>query len=398
MEENYNLLPSIDVIKQYSVADLLEEVEDFESFEELTGKSKVFQTAIHICQLISINEKKFTTSEFVEYKDGTHSVFMLGNTHVTNGAVAILSLAASSGLFKNRLDEDVTIFEFKKILDSLEPRDNVDGKIGAYIRKFIERKMIEEYRKSGMLQVSQRLLDRFKKELKNDIFLFKDDKFSIKDESYCESVFNTPIYKQLKDEIREEKVYRDVIHSVPLWPGNPAVIKTEEIKRLLIDIVCIFKVVDFKLFFREFKYRAQDWMLTTPLSYNSEFGNDYEEGTLVLEELLSGDTLLEERERNLFLEKEAISLVNFFDNDELFLIQQKLQGNTIAEMGQLIGLGTSATGERLKKVLEKLGTKLEAGLSNLNTSSYSSEDYEIAEVMEAFSNEIKNRRITPEIV
>lgn len=399
MEENYNLLPSIDVIKQYSVAHLLEEVEDFESFEELTGKSKVFQTAIHICQLISINPKKFTTSEFVEYKDGTHSVFMLGNTHVTNGAVAILSLAASSGLFKNRVDEDVTIFEFKKILDLLEPRDNVDGKIGGYIRKFIERSMIMEYRKSGMVQVSTRLLTRFKKELRSEVFEFDNNKFSIKDNSYCEDIYKTPIYKKLKDEIREEKVYREVIHTVPLWPGNQAVISTQNIQQLLIDIVCIFNEVDFKLFFKEFKERAQDWMMNTPLSYDSNTGVDDDEGeNLVLQEILSGDNLLEESTRFIYLEQEAISIVKLFNNTELFLIQQLLLNRSIAQISPLLNLRSSATGERIIKVREKLGKILTQSLSNLNTSNYANEDYELTELLEVFNNELKNRRIVPEIV
>ena len=317
----------------------------------MSPESKVFQTTIHICQLISINTKKFTTDEYLEYKDNTHSPYMLGNTHVTNGAMAIFSIATSSGLFKNKLDNSVTIFEFKKILDVLELNDNVDGKIGGYIRKFIERSMIMEYRKSGMVQVSQRLLTRFKKELRSEVFEFDNNKFSIKDNSHCEDIYKTPIYKKLKDEIREEKVYRELIHTVPLWPGNQAVISTQNIQQLLIDIVCIFNEVDFKLFFKEFKDRVQDWMMNTPLSYNSNTGIDDDEGNnLVLQEILSGDNLLEESTRFIYLEQEAISIVKLFNETELFLIQQLLQNKSIAQISPLLNLGSSATGERIKKV------------------------------------------------
>ena len=128
--------------------------------------------------------------------------------------MAIFSIATSSGLFKNKLDNSVTIFEFKKILDVLELNDNVDGKIGGYIRKFIERSMIMEYRKSGMVQVSQRLLQGLK-ELRSEVFEFDNNKFSIKDNSYCEDIYKTPIYKKLKDEIREEKVYRELFTQYP---------------------------------------------------------------------------------------------------------------------------------------------------------------------------------------
>ena len=67
-ESLYIQLPSVDTIRQYNVSDLLEEIQNPKILEKMSPESKVFQTTIHICQLISINTKKFTTDEYLEYK------------------------------------------------------------------------------------------------------------------------------------------------------------------------------------------------------------------------------------------------------------------------------------------------------------------------------------------
>ena len=62
--------------------------------------------------------------------------------------------------------------------------------------------------------------------------------------------------------------------------------------------------------------------------------------------------MLEESTRFIYLEQEAISIVKLFNETELFLIQQLLQNKSIAQISPLLNLGSSATGERIKK-LEK---------------------------------------------
>src|SRR6056300_711461 len=91
--KNYTLLPGIENIKNYTVEELKTELSTLKEFTNMNSESKVFQTSLYICQLISINEKKFTTDEFLEYKNKESSNFMLGNIRVTNGAVAILTVA-----------------------------------------------------------------------------------------------------------------------------------------------------------------------------------------------------------------------------------------------------------------------------------------------------------------
>ena len=69
--------------------------------------------------------------------------------------MAILDVATTSGLFKITTEDNATIFEFKRVLDVLSPNDNVDGNIGMYLRKFIERALVKNFRKSGQVQVTE---------------------------------------------------------------------------------------------------------------------------------------------------------------------------------------------------------------------------------------------------
>ena len=100
-------------------------------------------------------------------------------------------------LLKN--DDGNTVYELKKILDSLEPNDTVGGKLGAYLRTFMERCLIKNFQKSSRSS-SDRLFTRFKEELKKGPFQVTNSfNYTIKEESYCEPFFTTDIYTQVKD-------------------------------------------------------------------------------------------------------------------------------------------------------------------------------------------------------
>ena len=70
---------------------------------------------------------------------------------------------------------------------------------------------------------------------------------------------------------------------------------------------------------------------------------------------------------------------------------------TIEETGRAIGLGKSATAERVKKIKDKLGKTLTNKLSNLNTTSTTGNDFEMSDLMLRLSDELNYLRITPEI-
>lgn len=395
IEGLYTVLPNVESITKYTVLELNDEINS-----QITSESKIFHTAVHICQLISINKKKFTTDEYIEYKDLSYSNYMLGNTHVTRGAMAILDVATTSGLFKITTEDNTTIFEFKRVLDVLSPNDNVDGNIGMYLRKFIERALVKNFRKSGQVQVTERLMERFKKSLEEEPFKGNKEFFSIEEKSYCEETYATSLYKSLKNEVREERIYRDIVYSIPLRPGNISVISTPNIRQLLIDVACIVDTVDFKILFLEFTKRIQDWLVNTPLSFDLNIGEEDSKNreNLKLQDMLPSNSPIEDSFRQVLIEDEAAAIIELFDQQELFLIKQLLENKTIEEIAPLVGTKKSATAEKIKKVKKKLGEILTESISNLNNSESIENIYEIDELMVAFSDELNYSRLRTENV
>ena len=162
-------LPGISEIKLYTVEDLVSEIETSDS-PNLNPSSMSFHTCLYICNLIS-KSPKFKTLEYSEYKELEPSKYYLGSTPVSKGALAIYSVACEAGLVLLKDNNGVTAFEFKKILDSLDSSDSVGGKIGAYLRRFIEESIVKKHQKSGQVQISERLFTRFKEELKTGPFI-----------------------------------------------------------------------------------------------------------------------------------------------------------------------------------------------------------------------------------
>ena len=396
VEKAYISLPSIETIKSYTVKELEEEMSILKVFTNINEESKIFHATLHICQLISINTKKFITNDFIEYKDKENSNFMIGNVPVTNGATAILTVATTAGLFPSKYDDAITAFEFKTILDSLDPSDKVSGKVGAYLRRFIERSLIKEFQKSAHVQASERLRVRFIDELKKEPFDYDGEFFTIVDNSFCEDIYETATYKRLKNEVREEKVYRDIINKIPLWYGHNAIMETKHIHQLLIDVVCTKENVNFKVLFVAVKERVKDWLLNTPLDLGAEIGND-EEGSASYQDILPEMNPLYSPTEELILENEVKNILKEFDETEKMILKLMFELKTIEETGRAIGLGKSATAERVKKIKDKLGKTLTNKLSNLNTTSTTGNDFEMSDLMLRLSDELNYLRITPEI-
>ena len=394
--KNYISLPGVETIKAYTVEELKTELSTLKEFTNMNSESKVFQTSLYICQLISINEKKFTTNEFLEYKNKESSNFMLGNIRVTNGAVAILTVATVAGLFPDKSKDDITSFEFKKILDSLDPSDKVSEKVGAYLRTYIERTLIKEFQKSGQVQATERLRVRFIEELRKDAFDYDGEFFTIVNNLYCEDVYKTDLYKKLENEVREEKVYRDIVNAMPLWYGHNQIMETKYIHQLLIDVVCTFENVNFKLFFVAVKERVKDWLVNNPLDLDAEVGNDGEK-TIKFHETLSEITPQYSAADELIIENEVKNILEEFDETEQLILKLTLEEKTIEEIGVVIGLQKSATAERVKKIKEKLAKTLTNRLSNLNTASATGNDFELEDLILRLKEELNYLRITPEI-
>ena len=95
-------LPDINTINSYTVKELKQELKNIkEEQKSLDSKSKIYHTILYICHLISINKKNFTSSQFSEYKETDNTPVMLGEVHVSTGAMAIYSVAINLDLNKS---------------------------------------------------------------------------------------------------------------------------------------------------------------------------------------------------------------------------------------------------------------------------------------------------------
>ena len=383
-----NTLPGINEIKLYTVKDLVSEIETLD-FSNLSPSSMSFHTCLYICDLIS-KSSKFKTREYAEYKELEPSVYYFDSTPVSKGALAIYSVASEAGLFLLQNNNGVTAFEFKKILDSLDSTDTVTGKIGAYLRRFIEESIVKNYQKSGQVQISERLFTRFREELKNGPFISSGLNFSIKEVSYCEPFYQTEIYTQVKNFQNPEDKYKKIVNNMPLWYGTNNVMETKAIKQLLIDVACSLEEVNLSSLFIVVKEKVKDWLVNSPLSieFNSDQSGDTQSN---LKNVLKSDNIFENKINYLIIEEESKRLLSKFSVEEIYFLKLKfLENKTFEEISLLIGKSTSTVGEKSKKLLAKLEKEIEKIiLQNEN-------DFDKEELVSTFMNEIEYTRLVPE--
>ncbi len=382
-------LPGIREIKLYTVQDLLLELEVSTS-TDLPISSKSFQTCIYICDLIS-KSVKFKAQQYSEFKELDPSGTFLGQTSVSNGAFAIYSVACESGLVLLKSDDGNTVFELKKILDSLDLDDTVGGKLGAYLRTFIERCLIKNFQKSGQVQVSDRLFTRFKEELKKGPFIATSAlNYKIKEEKHCEPFLTTDIYLQAKDFPNPEDKYRKIVNHMPLWFGTNNVMETKAIKQLLIDAVCSSGEVNLNELFLIVKEKVKDWLVNSPLSieYNSDTSGDSEYS---LKNTLKSDNFFDNNLNYLIIEEESKRLLSKFSEEEIYFLKLKfLENKTFEEISSLIDKSTSTVGEKSKKLIAKLEKEITIIIQQ-NENNFDKE-----ELVSTFINEIKYMRLVPE--
>ena len=382
-------LPGISQIKLYTVKDLVLELEENDS-TNLQRSSMSFQTCIYICDLIS-KSSNFKSQQYSEFKDLEPSGINLGGRSVSNGALTIYSVACESGLVLLENDDGNTVYELKKILDSLDPDDTVDKKLGAYLRKFIERCLIKNFQKSGQVQVSDRLYTRFKEELKKGPFIVTPTfSYKIKEEKFCEPFFNTDVYLQVKDFPNPEDKYRKIVNYVPLWFGTNNVMETKEIKQLLIDAVCSSGEVNLNDLFIVVKEKVKDWLVNSPLSieHNSDTSGDSDYS---LKNTLKSDNIFENNSNYFIIEDESKKLLNKFSEEEIYFLKLKfLEGKTFEEISSLIGKSTSTVGEKSKKLIAKLEKEINKIIQQ------NDKDFDKEELVGTFMNEIRYMRLIPE--
>ena len=360
----------------------------------LSPDSKFYQSAIYICQLISINKKEFTEQAFSDYKEGKPSLFMMGNTHVTNGAVQILTAASIAGLFPSESKEETVSFYFKTILDSLDDSETLDKLLGAYLRTFITRSLMKQHQKSGFVSASERLKTRFKEVLNEDQFVFDKEFFGIKDKSVCEDIYNSEMYAELGNNPNEEMVCRKVVNSIPLWFGTDSIIKTKEIKQMLIDISCLREITNFIVLFDEVTKRALDWLVNSPISFESYGGAEsdtkninFSEKQISLDERLKVRNPFDNSLELIFLEQEIKLLTEEFTVEEILILRQTFNGRIAREISPLIGVGTSATATKIKSVHLKLAKGLNKIKDNLKNK------FDEQELFLAFKTELEYIRV-----
>jgi len=360
----------------------------------LSPDSKFYQSAIYICQLISINKKEFTEKAFSDYKEGEPSLFMMGNTHVTKGAVEILTAASVAGLFPSESKEETVSFYFKTILDSLDDSETLDKLLGAYLRTFITRSLIKQHQKSGFVSASERLKTRFKEVLNEEQFVFDKEFFGIKDKSVCEDIYNSDMYAELINNPNEEMVCRKVVNSIPLWFGTNSIIKTKEIKQMLIDISCLREITNFIVLFDEVTKRTLDWLVNSPISFEGYSGTEgetentkFSENKILLDEKLKARNPFDKSLEIFVLEQEVKLLTEEFTEEEILILNQTFNGKIAREISPLIGVGTSATATKIKSVHLKLAEGLNKIKDNLKN------EFDEQELFLAFKTELEYTRV-----
>ena len=278
----------------------------------------------------------------------------------------------------------IVSFEMKAILDKLDDDDKVEGKIGEYLRKYISETLTLSRRSSKTVQLSERLYDRFEEQLNNKPFVYdKTAKtYILESIKYCEGLERGVSVKA-------------IVNSTPLWHGTQNIMETKTIRDLLIKAYCSDQSnVDFSKLFEYVKKKVQDWLVNSPLSIDSYIAESDEDKKIeIADSLITTDNPLENSTHTLELERVVKEMVDKFDETEITLINEGLyNGRTLEEIGPLINLGRSATGERLKKVKEKMAKEF-----NLITNKYQ-EEFELEEIADQFNIEIGYLNLEPENV
>ena len=312
-------LPTKSEIGKITVSELNKEFEDIYQDQRyiLDGTSKILQTVLYTCDNIFNSKAHFTDKRFVEFQSRDRSNYYFDARYIPEGVIAMLSVVYLGGLIPSK-NSDTTTFLYAEILDRFEQDSTLIGEngYGGLLNKCIKEILMKHYSTSGEIEVSKRLLERFKEQLNEHPFVYEPNlgTYRLEDTSYC-------------DTNEENLSMAQVVNHLPLWYGTKAVIKTKNIRKLLIDIFCIEEeTVKFPELWNHIRKKIGAWLVNSPVEISSYIGEVDEDAYSFTtpDSLKFNDDPLDNSIWALELEKEVKLIVSKFNKEELILIEDKL--------------------------------------------------------------------------
>ena len=258
-------LPTKSEIGKITVSELNKEFEDIYQDQRyiLDGTSKILQTVLYTCDNIFNSKAHFTDKRFVEFQSRDRSNYYFDARYIPEGVIAMLSVVYLGGLIPSK-NSDTTTFLYAELLNLLEQDSTLIGEngYGGLLNKCIKEILMKHYSTSGEIEVSKRLLERFKEQLNEHPFVYEPNlgTYRLENTSYC-------------DTNEENLSMAQVVNHLPLWYGTKAVIKTKNIRKLLIDIFCIEEeTVKFPELWNLIRKKIGAWLVNSPVEISSYVG------------------------------------------------------------------------------------------------------------------------------
>ena len=346
-------LPTKSEIGKITVSELNKEFEDIYQDQRyiLDGTSKILQTVLYTCDNIFNSKAHFTDKRFVEFQSRDRSYYYFDARSIPEGVIAMVSAVYLGGLIPSK-NSDTTTFLYAEILDRFEQDSTLIGEngYGGLLNKCIKEILMKHYSTSGEIEVSKRLLERFKEQLNEHPFVYEPNlgTYRLEDTSYC-------------DTNEENLSMAQVVNHLPLWYGTKAVIKTKNIRKLLIDIFCIEEeTVKFPELWNHIRKKIGAWLVNSPVEISSYVGEVDEDAYSFTtpDSLKFTDDPLDNSIWALELEKEVKLIVSKFNKEELILIEDKLSGVPATTSAKKLGLGERTLQRKQKELFEKFSKLL----------------------------------------
>ena len=346
-------LPTKSEIGKITVKELNKEFEDIYQDQRyiLDGTSKILQTVLYTCDNIFNSKAHFTDKRFVEFQSRDRSYYYFDARSIPEGVIAMVSAVYLGGLIPSK-NSDTTTFLYAEILDRFEQDSTLIGEngYGGLLNKCIKEILMKHYSTSGEIEVSKRLLERFKEQLNEHPFVYEPNlgTYRLENTSYC-------------DTNEENLSMAQVVNHLPLWYGTKAVIKTKNIRKLLIDIFCIEEeTVKFPELWNLIRKKIGAWLVNSPVEISSYVGEVDEDAYSFTtpDSLKFTDDPLDNSIWALELEKEVKLIVSKFNKEELILIEDKLSGVPATTSAKKLGLGERTLQRKQKELFEKFSKLL----------------------------------------
>lgn len=374
---NNIILPNKSEIAMTTVQELNEEFKNIykDNSYIIDGNSKILQTVLYTCDNIFNSKAHFTDKRFADFQSREKSNYYFESKSISEGTIAMLSVVYLGGLIPST-NLDTTTFLYAEILDRFESNNCLTGDngYGGLLNKCIKEILIKYYSKSGEIEVSNRLLERFKSQLNEHPFVYEPElgTYKLEDTSYCE-----PNEQRLS--------MKQVVNHLPLWYGTKSVIKTNQIKKLLIDVFCIEEqTVKFPELWSLIRKKISSWLVNSPVDISNYMGETDEDSYSFStpEALKFDDNPLNNSIWTLELEKEVRRIVSLFNNEELRLIEEKLSGIPASTSANKFDLSVRAIQRKQKELFEKFSYELQQLHSEYG------DEFSEGDIFDSFRNEV----------